>query len=70
MANRDMSFKDTEPARLAEIVRGVLVGLVGLGWVALDNATVNSIATLVAVAGSWALTKFVRDRVTPLAKGD
>ncbi len=62
--------KSTEPARLAEFVRTVLVGLVGLGWVTVDDATVNTTVSVVGLLGSCALTKFVRNRVTPVAKGD
>lgn len=57
----------TEPARLAELVRSVLVGLVTVGWVTVPDTTENSVVSAVAYLASIALTRFVRGRVTPTA---
>ncbi|PXY20318.1 hypothetical protein [Prauserella endophytica] len=58
----------TEPAQLAEGVRTVLVALVGVGWLTIDDVTVNAIVTVVGVIGSFVLTFLVRKNVTPVAK--
>lgn len=63
-------LKELEPARLAEGVRAVLIGLVGLGWLTIDDALINSIATGATLVISGILTVFVRNRVTPVAKLD
>jgi hypothetical protein len=62
--------KATEPARLAEFARTVLVGLVGLGWITVDDTTINTATSVVGLLVSWALTRFVRNRVAPVAKGE
>lgn len=54
-----------EPARLAEGARWALAALIGLGWLTLDDATVNSIATVAGVLLSAVLTEATRKRVTP-----
>jgi hypothetical protein len=53
----------TEPARLAEAVRVVLMALVTLGWVAIPDATVATIVTAFSALGSLLLTGYVRSRV-------
>ncbi len=58
-----------EPAALAELVRAILVVLVGLGWATVDNNTVNVISSAAGLIVSWGLTWYVRSRVTPLPKG-
>lgn len=63
-------IKATEPAKWAELVRSILLALVGVGWLALDEPTVNSVSTVVAGVVSVVLTKFVRKSVTPTAKLD
>lgn len=62
--------KNTEPARVAEFGRAVLAGLVTLGWVTVDDATINTATSGVALLLSWGLTSFVRNRVSPVSKGD
>lgn len=62
--------RDTEPARLAEFGRTTVAGLAALGWFTVDDAAVNTTASFVALAVSWGLTRFVRNRVTPVAKGE
>jgi hypothetical protein len=59
-----------EPARLAEAVRFALAAAVTLGWVTIDDARINAIASAVAVVGSVLLTRQVRGAVTPVAKLD
>lgn len=58
--------RPAEPAALAELVRAVVVVLVGLGWVTLDSETVNVVASVAGLALSWGLTWYVRSRVTPV----
>jgi hypothetical protein len=58
----------TEPVAMAEVLRAVIVVLVSLGWITLDNNTVNIIASALGVVLSWALTLLARSKVTPIAK--
>ncbi|MBB5157651.1 hypothetical protein [Saccharopolyspora phatthalungensis] len=58
----------TEPAAIAEVVRVILVALVGAGWLALDDATLASIVSVVGVLASVALTWWTRRKVTSLAR--
>lgn len=59
-----------EPVKFAEAVRSLLISLVGLGWLTIDDALINSIATGVTLVVSGVLTMFVRSKVTPVAKPD
>lgn len=63
-------IRATEPAKWAELVRSILLALVGVGWLTLDEPTVNTVSTVVAGVVSVVLTKFVRKSVTPTAKLD
>lgn len=63
-------IRATEPAQYAELVRSILLALVGVGWLTLDEPTVNTVATVVAGVVSVVLTRFVRKSVTPTAKLD
>jgi hypothetical protein len=58
---------DREPAAYAEIARLVVAVLVGLGWVTVDSATANLIATVIGGVLSIALTLAVRQHVTPVS---
>lgn len=60
-------LKATEPARLAEFVRTVLAALVAVGWLTINDGLINTIASLAALGFSALLTRFVRNRVTPVA---
>ncbi len=60
----------TEPARLAETVRAVLVAGVTLGWATIDDERINAAVSVVALLGSLLLTRQVRGAVTPVAKLD
>lgn len=60
---------NSEPVAFTELVRAAIVVLVSLGWITVDNDTVNVIASAIGFAISWALTAFARSRVTPVAKG-
>lgn len=59
----------TEPARLAEVARWLLVTLVTTGWLTLDDAAVNGIVSAVSLLLSALLTKYVRGGVTPVPRG-
>lgn len=63
-------IRATEPAKYAELVRSILLALVGVGWLTLDEPTVNTVSTVVAGVVSVVLTRFVRKSVTPTAKLD
>jgi FtsH-binding integral membrane protein len=56
----------TEPVAYTELARAVIVVLVSLGWITLDNTTVNVVASSVGLVLSWALTLYARSRVTPV----
>lgn len=56
-----------EPAAYAEAARLAVAALVGLGWVSLDNNTVNAIVTAVGALASIVLTIAVRQHVTPVS---
>ena len=45
-----------EKARLARVARALLLAIAGLGWLTIDEATVNAVATAVAAIGSALLT--------------
>lgn len=55
------TFRLTDRAVLAKVARAVLLALAGLGWLALDDATVNAIASAVAVVGSALLTPMAKE---------
>ncbi|WP_158882008.1 hypothetical protein [Amycolatopsis anabasis] len=61
-------LQDTEPARLAEFVRAVLVAVNAVGWATIPDTTVSAVVTVVSVLASLVLTKFVRSNVTPTPK--
>ncbi len=54
-----------EPAAYAEAVRLAIAALVGLGWITIDDSTVNAIVTAVGALMSIVLTVVVRANVTP-----
>lgn len=58
----------TQPVTLAEVVRLVVVALVGAGWLTLDDAAVNTVVSVVGVVASIALTWWTGRKVTPVAK--
>lgn len=58
----------TQPVGLAEVVRMVVVALVGAGWLTLDDAAVNTVVSVVGVVVSIGLTWWTGRKVTPLAK--
>lgn len=64
-----MATPSREPAAYAELARLVIVGLVGTGWLTLDDNTANGIATAVGLVASWVLSYVVRQRVTPVRSG-
>lgn len=55
-----------EPAAYAEAVRLVIVALVSIGWVTIDQVTVNTIVSVVGGLLSLILTLIVRAHVTPV----
>jgi hypothetical protein len=55
-----------EPAAYAEAVRLAIAALVGVGWITIDDATINAIVTAVGALASIALTAAVRANVTPV----
>lgn len=57
------SLRDTEPARWAELARVLLMITVGLGWVTVDEETINWIVTGVGMIASALLTRWVRSSV-------
>lgn len=61
-----MSNPSREPAAYAEAVRLVIAALVGVGWITVDSATVNSIVTAVGALLSIVLSVVVRANVTPV----
>jgi len=59
---------DTEPVAVTELARAVIVMVVSLGWITLDNTTINVVASVVGLILSWLLALFTRNRVTPVTK--
>jgi hypothetical protein len=55
-----------EPAAYAELARLVITAVVALGWVTVDNATANTIASVIGTIVSIVLTVAVRQHVTPV----
>lgn len=58
-----------EPARIAELVRLLMLTLVAFGVAITDsqiNALVELVAALAVLAASWGLTEWLRRRVTPV----
>jgi hypothetical protein len=55
-----------EPAAIAEVVRLVIVALVALGWLTLDDAAANIIASAIGAVLSVILTVTVRAHVIPV----
>lgn len=58
----------TEPVALAELVRLLLVALVGLGWLTIDDPAINTVASAVGLLLSWVLTAIARSKVKPMSK--
>lgn len=56
-------LRNTEPARLAEGVRQLLVLANVLGWLALPDAKIAAIVSAVSVLASLGLTRYVRNAV-------
>ncbi len=59
-------IRSTEPAAFAEFVRAVLAALVGVGWVTIDDTTINTVVSVVGLLASFVLTHFVRKNVMPV----
>lgn len=55
-----------EPAVYAEAARLVMAALVALGWITLNNTTMEAIVTAVGATLSVVLTAAVRSHVTPV----
>jgi hypothetical protein len=55
-----------EPVAIAAAVQAVLAAIVTIGWVQLDDATIATIATVIAGAVSVILTLYTRSKVTPV----
>lgn len=55
-----------EPAAYAEIARLVVGAIVALGWVTVDDATANTVASAIGTLVSIALTVAVRQHVAPV----
>lgn len=62
-----MSNPSREPAAYAEAVRLAIAALVALGWITVNDSTVNAIVTAVGALMSIVLTVVVRANVTPVA---
>lgn len=62
------SLPRKEPPAVAELVRLLLLGAVGAGWLTLDSDTVTIIVSAVGVLVSIVLTWVARSKVTPEAK--
>lgn len=62
------AIRDTEPARWAELARGLLAVLVAGGWITLDQPVIEWIVTGVGMLGSVLLTRFVRRSVFSAAR--
>lgn len=58
----------TQPVGLAEVVRMIVLALVSAGWITVDDATVNTIVSVIGVAISIGLTWWTGRKVTPVAK--
>ncbi|MFD8496352.1 hypothetical protein [Amycolatopsis sp. NPDC059657] len=58
----------TEPVRIAEGVRALLVAIIATGWVAIPDNTINVIISAVSFALSILSSVLVRRKVVPLAK--
>jgi hypothetical protein len=56
-----------EPVAIAAAVQAVLAAIVTIGWVQLDDATIATIATVIAGAVSVAITIYTRSKVTPVS---
>lgn len=65
-----MKKPSLEPAAYAEAARLVVAALVGLGWITLDDNTLNAIVTGVGAVASIVLTVVVRRNVTPTSTVD
>lgn len=57
-----------EPVVLGEAVRGVLVAIVGAGWVVIPDTTINLIVSAAGLVGSVVTTWLTRRKVVPTAK--
>lgn len=62
------SVTKTQPVGLAELVRMVVVLLVGVGWLTLDDAAVNTVVSVAGMIASIALTWWTDHKVTPTAR--
>jgi hypothetical protein len=56
-----------EPVAIGAAVQAVLAAIVTIGWVQLDDATIATIATLIAGAVSVGITIYTRSKVTPVS---
>lgn len=56
-----------EPVAIAAAVQAVLAAIVTIGWVQLDDATIATLATVIAGAVSVGITIYTRSKVTPVS---
>ena len=56
-----------EPIAIAAAIQGVLAALVAVGWITVDDTTVNAIGTVVAAIAAGVITVTARSKVTPLS---
>jgi len=55
-----------EPVAIAAAAQAVLAALVAIGWVTLDNTTIQTLATAVGVIAATIITLIARSKVKPL----
>lgn len=56
-----------EPVAIAAAAQAVLAALVTLGWLTLDNTTIQTIATAFGMIAAAVITLIARSRVTPVS---
>lgn len=64
----DLTGAQKEPLVLGEAIRGVLVAVVGAGWVVIPDTTINLIVSAAGLLGSVVTTWLTRRKVVPVAK--
>ncbi len=57
---------NNEPVVIASIIQALLAAAVAIGWLKIDSATVDSIATAVGAAIVGILAAWARSKVTPV----
>lgn len=68
LASTSSSGLSDEPVSLVQIVHLVLATLVTLGWLKIDNSTIDVLGTIVAALISTGAQLWARSRVTPIKK--